>query len=70
MAAAARQALPVFEYPPKRVKQAVVGIGAGPKIQLARTMALHLHLKEALPEDEADAAAVALCHAFTWRGQP
>ncbi len=69
MVAAARQGLPVFEYPPKRIKQAVVGFGSAQKEQLARTMALHLRLAQALPYDEADAAAVALCHAFTWRGE-
>ena len=68
IAAAAVRGLPVFEYAPLRVKQAVVGLGRASKEQVARTMAQHLKLKEALPSDEADAAATALCHALTWRG--
>jgi crossover junction endodeoxyribonuclease RuvC len=66
--AAALRELPVFEYAPLRVKQAVVGFGRASKEQVARTMAQHLKLTEPLPSDEADAAATALCHALTWRG--
>jgi crossover junction endodeoxyribonuclease RuvC len=67
IAAAALQDLPVFEYPPLRVKQAVVGVGRASKEQMARTvMALLGHGRPMAP-DEADAAGVALCHAFTWR---
>jgi crossover junction endodeoxyribonuclease RuvC len=66
--AAALRELPVFEYAPLRIKQAVVGFGRASKEQVARTMAQHLRLAEALPSDEADAAATALCHALTWRG--
>lgn len=67
IAAAALQDLSVFEYPPLRVKQAVVGVGRASKEQMARTvMALLGHGRPMAP-DEADAAGVALCHAFTWR---
>lgn len=67
IAAAALRERPVFEYPPLRVKQAVVGAGRASKAQVARTvMALLGHAKTLAP-DEADAAGVALCHAFTWR---
>lgn len=67
IAAAALHARPVFEYPPLRVKQAVVGAGRASKEQMARTvMALLGHGRKLAP-DEADAAGVALCHAFTWR---
>ncbi len=67
MAAAALDGLPVSEYPPLRVKQAVVGIGRASKEQMARTvMALFGH-GSPLAFDEADAAGVALCHGFTWR---
>ncbi len=69
MAAAALGGLPVFEYPPLRVKQAVVGAGRASKEQMARTvMAMFGHGRTLAP-DEADAAGVALCHAFTWRGE-
>ena len=67
MAAAALRERPIFEYAPLRVKQAVVGAGRASKEQMARTvMALMGHGRTLAP-DEADAAGVALCHAFTWR---
>jgi len=67
MAAVALHARPVYEYAPLRVKQAVVGAGRASKEQMARTvMALLGHGRQLAP-DEADAAGVALCHAFTWR---
>jgi crossover junction endodeoxyribonuclease RuvC len=68
IAAAALLDLPVFEYPPLRVKQAVVGAGRAGKEQVARTVAMLLGLGRMPSSDEADAAGVALCHAFTWKG--
>ncbi len=68
IAAAALLELPVFEYAPLRVKQAVVGAGRASKEQVARTVMALLGHQRALAYDEADAAGVALCHAFTWRG--
>ena len=65
IAAAAVLELPVFEYPPLRVKQAVVGYGRASKHQVAQTVKQLLNLGDALAFDEADAAGVALCHAFT-----
>ena len=67
IAAAALQDLPVFEYPPLRVKQAVVGFGRASKEQMARTVMALLGHGRPLAAAEADAAGVALCHAFTWR---
>lgn len=67
IAAAALQGLPVFEYPPLRVKQAVTGSGRASKEQLARAVMSLLGHGRTLALDEADAAGVALCHAFTWR---
>lgn len=67
IAAAALRDLPVFEYPPLRVKQAVVGLGRASKEQVARTVMAMLGHGRTLALDEADAAGVALCHAFTWR---
>ncbi len=60
--------LPIFEYAPLRVKQAVVGAGRASKEQMARTVMSLLGHGATLGHDEADAAGVALCHAFTWRG--
>lgn len=68
MACAALQELEVFEYPPLRVKQAVVGFGRASKEQMAKTVMAILGLGKALAYDESDAAGVALCHAFTWKG--
>jgi crossover junction endodeoxyribonuclease RuvC len=67
IAAAALRERPVFEYPPLRVKQAVVGAGRASKEQMARTVMALLGHGRTLAVDEADAAGVALCHAFTWR---
>ena len=68
IAAAALAGREVFEYPPLRVKQAVVGRGHASKEQMARTVMAMLGHGRPLAFDEADAAGVALCHAFTWRG--
>lgn len=68
IAAVALRELPVFEYPPLRVKQAVVGAGRASKEQVARTVMALLGHGRTLALDESDAAGVALCHAFTWRG--
>lgn len=58
---------PVFEYPPLRVKQAVVGFGRASKEQVGGMMRSLLRLPDSLPFDESDAAGVALCHANSWR---
>lgn len=65
--AVALHELPIFEYAPLRVKQAVVGAGRASKEQMARTVMSLLGHGAQLGFDEADAAGVALCHAFTWR---
>ena len=62
---AVRQAgVPIFEYKPMQVKQAVVGYGNASKHQVMDMTKRLLHL-EALPkpDDAADAIAIALCHA-------
>lgn len=67
IAAAAMRGLPVFEYAPLRVKQAVVGLGRASKEQVSRTVLSLTGTDLELRFDESDAAAVALCHAFTYR---
>ena len=67
IATAAMHGLPVFEYAPLRVKQAIVGVGRASKEQVARTIRNLSGLDVGVRFDESDAAAVALCHAFTWR---
>lgn len=56
--------LPLFEYAPRDVKQAVVGSGAASKEQVQQMVGILLKLKETLQADEADALAVALTHAL------
>ncbi len=62
--AAAEHGMEVFEYAPKRVKQAVVGRGAADKQQVAFMMRALLHLTETPPHDAADALAIGLAHFY------
>ena len=56
--------VPVFEYTPMQVKQAVVGYGKAEKRQVMLMTARLLNMKEIpRPDDAADALALALCHA-------
>ena len=64
---AAMRGLPVFEYAPLRIKQAVSGTGKASKEQIARTVLSLTGHDVGKKYDASDAAAVALCHAFTWR---
>ena len=59
------QRVPVSEYSPRSVKQALVGHGGADKEQVQHMVRHLLALHEALPTDAADALAVALCHAHT-----
>lgn len=60
--AAHQHGLPVAEYTPAQVKQAVVGYGKAekPQVQAMVKMALGLH-ESPRPDDAADALAIALC---------
>lgn len=62
--AAADHGLEIYEYAPKRVKQAVVGRGAADKQQVAFMMRALLHLTETPDPDAADALAVGLAHCY------
>lgn len=56
--------VPIFEYTPSQVKQAVVGYGKAEKRQVMDMTRRLLHLKEIpRPDDAADGLALALCHA-------
>ena len=63
--AAVNAGLPVAEYAPRAVKQAIVGTGKAAKSQMQHMMGILLNIREELPEDAADALAVALCHHHT-----
>jgi crossover junction endodeoxyribonuclease RuvC len=60
--AAADHGLPVYEYPPKKVKSAVVGNGSADKSQVAFMVRALLGLAETPPPDAADALAIAIAH--------
>lgn len=62
MLAAAQRGIPVFEYPPAKVKQAIAGFGQATKEQMQKMVKIHLKLREPAQEDATDALAVALCH--------
>lgn len=65
MAAALNRNVPICEYAPKRVKQAVTGNGNASKEQVAAMIKSLLSLNEKSSNfDATDAAAVALCHFF------
>ena len=59
-----RSGVPVFEYTPMQVKQAVVGYGNAKKAQVIYMVQRLLNMKSApKPDDAADALALAICHA-------
>ena len=59
----------LYNYPPVEVKQAVVGYGKAPKRQVQEMVKLLLRLKEIpRPDHAADALAVAICHARSYKG--
>jgi crossover junction endodeoxyribonuclease RuvC len=60
--AAAERGLPVFEYAPKRIKQATVGHGNADKNQMAFMIRALLGLTETPSSDAADALAIGLTH--------
>ncbi len=68
--AAAQAGLPVFEYKPSEVKQALVGYGNATKQQMQEMVRLMLGLEKApRPDDAADAVAIAICHLHSARLQ-
>jgi crossover junction endodeoxyribonuclease RuvC len=60
--AAAENGLPVFEYPPRRIKQATVGRGGAGKDQIAFMVRALLGLSQTPDPDAADALAIGLTH--------
>ena len=69
LACCSLRTLPIFEYSPKTVKRAVVGVGSAQKDQVAKMVMRLLGLSEQPQEDAADALAIAICHAHQ-RGVP
>ena len=61
--AMAKYGIPLYEYTPMQVKQAVVGYGKAEKSQVMDMTRRLLKMKEIpRPDDAADAIAIALCH--------
>ncbi|MDP8219161.1 MAG: crossover junction endodeoxyribonuclease RuvC [Candidatus Theseobacter exili] len=61
--AGATAEIPVWQYSPRKVKQAVVGYGNAHKTQVQKMVKSLLGLAEIpQPEDAADALAIAICH--------
>ena len=60
--ASAERGLPIYEYAPRRVKQAVVGRGGADKAQVGFMVRALLGLTETPSPDAADALAIGLTH--------
>ncbi len=70
MAAALTSSIPIFEYAPLLVKQAITGMGRASKEQVAYFLQKVYNLKDLdLGLDASDAVAVAICH-FIQQGKP
>ena len=64
--AAERAGIPMQEYTPMQVKQAVSGYGKADKRQVITMVTMLLGLaKPPKPDDTADALAIAICHAHS-----
>ena len=63
MSVVALRSIPVSEYTPTQIKQAITGRGNAAKAQIQHMTMTLLGLSKLPQEDAADALAVALCHA-------
>jgi crossover junction endodeoxyribonuclease RuvC len=68
--AAAQASIPAHSYSPREVKASIAGYGAASKQQMQQMVTSALGLTEyPEPADAADALAVALCHAHSFRAR-
>jgi crossover junction endodeoxyribonuclease RuvC len=66
--AMAEMQIPVAEYTPMQVKQAVAGWGGAEKLQVQEMVRALLELDSIpRPDDAADALAIAICHLHSYR---
>jgi crossover junction endodeoxyribonuclease RuvC len=66
--AAVNNGIPTNEYSPREVKKSVVGNGAATKEQVNYMIKTLLKIKnDNMKNDESDALAIALCHAFRFK---
>lgn len=64
----ARSGVPLYEYKPMVIKQAITGYGKAPKSQVQEMVRLLLNLAQVpQPDDAADGVAVAICHLYNVR---
>lgn len=62
--------IPVYEYTPLQIKQAVTGYGKAVKKQVQEMTKRILNLESVpRPDDTADALAVAICHGYSFRSK-
>ncbi len=66
--ACATQSLPIYEYTPTEIKQAIVGRGNAAKVQVQHMIKVLLCLNETPQADAADALAIALGHGYRRQG--
>ncbi len=66
--AMAKLEIPVHEYSPNEIKQAIVGRGHADKAQVQQMVKTLLSLAEVPRADAADALAIAMCHGHTRQG--
>lgn len=62
IAASASAGIPIYEYSPRLVKQALTGFGAAQKDQVSKMVKVILGVSGDIQEDAADALAIAICH--------
>lgn len=60
--AAVQRGIPIYEYSPTQIKQAVVGYGQAGKGQVQSMVKIILGLSETPSLDASDALAIAICH--------
>lgn len=65
LCAGVSQAVPIFEYSPTEIKQALVGRGRAEKLQVQHMVKTLLNLEGSPQADAADALACAICHCHT-----
>ena len=64
--AAKRAGLPIYEYTPLQVKNSIVGYGRAEKSQIQEMTRKLLRIDKVIrPDEAADAAAIAITHAYT-----
>lgn len=66
--AAENKSVPIFEYTPLQIKQAITGYGRADKIQMQQMVKTLLNLSAIpKPDDAADALAAAICHGHSYK---